>query len=126
MKKNPENLVKIIVPKKENDNKQELLDNLNAISDDDIMKIWEEVKLSHKKIDDTNHEDEVGNVEDFEIVENVDWSNVEINKSKGIIKWKWKNFDFNTFEWGRKFLDKIMETNIKPQQLLKIMAEMGF
>ena len=80
MKKNPENLSKIIIPKKDDDKNQELLDNLNAISDDDIMKIWEEIESSHKNIDDSNHEDEVGNVEDFEIVENVDWSNVEINK----------------------------------------------
>ena len=35
---------KIIIPKKEDNKKQELLDNLNTISDDDIMKIWEEIE----------------------------------------------------------------------------------
>ena len=39
VKEKPNTTSKIIIPKKEDNKNQELLDNLNTISDDDIMKI---------------------------------------------------------------------------------------
>ena len=69
MKKNPENLTKIIIPKKDDNKNQELLENLEAISDDDIMEMWEKIDEAMKKKQDETESSQPES-EDSEIDEN--------------------------------------------------------
>lgn len=50
MKKSPEKLNRIIIPKKWDDKtRQDLINDLNSLSDDDIMRIAENIEKANKK-----------------------------------------------------------------------------
>ena len=69
---------------------KQLSDNLQDITTEDIDSMCDEI-------------DEAKSWK-FEILWEVDWSGLEFEHSKRIVKWKWKTFDLNTQSWEKDFM----------------------
>ena len=90
----------ITPPTGDREKEKRLLEALKAIPDEEIIRLWEEF----------DEEERIREKEEakrkFETLWDVDWSTFEFERTKRIVKRKWKTFDLNTNLWEKGLMNE--------------------